>query len=304
MLIALMSRIVITTAHFNDIVSRSLSEAITIAIRREDRGSPLFDRSPDLLQKDIFFTADMQFRVQDRSGSPMDLLMKVIRKRHSTRAFFDPDRKVPARDIRKIIEAARWAPTAHNMQNFAIIVVDDRKVLEKLGVIPTYPSPDFIRENFEQLSMTEEELLQKKVGILGTGFPPAWRDKAQLEAAMNDTTPGTLDETIRGSPAVLVLVYDTRKRAPASEGDVLGMLSLGCVMENMWLMAEDLDIGFQIMSVFSGPVQKEVKKILRIPEHVGISFAVRLGYPVAPSRTLRVRRDSVSFTYHNVYGKP
>jgi nitroreductase len=75
-------------------------------------------------------------------------------------------------------------------------------------------------------------------------------------------------------------------------------------MENMWLMAEDLDIGFQIMSVFSGPVQKEVKKILRIPEHVGISFAVRLGYPVAPSRTLRVRRDSVSFTYHNVYGKP
>jgi hypothetical protein len=49
-----MSRIVITTAHFNDIVSRSLSEAITIAIRREDRGSPLFDRSPDLLQKDIF----------------------------------------------------------------------------------------------------------------------------------------------------------------------------------------------------------------------------------------------------------
>jgi nitroreductase len=125
--------------------------------------------------------------------------------------------------------------------------------------------------------------LQKKVGILGTGFPPAWRDKAQLEAAMNDTTPGTLDETIRGSPAVLVLVYDTRKRAPASEGDVLGMLSLGCVMENMWLMAEDLDIGFQIMSVFSGPVQKEVKKILRIPEHLGISFAVRLvpGCPIA-----------------------
>ena len=29
-----------------------------------------------------------------------------------------------------------------------------------------------------------------------------------------------------------------RKRAPASEGDALGIMSLGCVMQNMWLMAE------------------------------------------------------------------
>jgi nitroreductase len=233
----------------------------------------------------------------------MDGLLKIIQERHSTRAFFDRGRQVPARDIKKIIEAGRWAPTAHNMQNFEIIVIDDKKVLEKLGKITTYPSPDFIRENFEQLSMTQEELLQKKVGILGGGFPPAWRDRAQLGAAMKDRTPGTLDETIRESPAVLIVVYDTRKRAPASEGDVLGMLSLGCVMENMWLMAQELDIGFQIMSIFSGPVQKEVKNILKIPQHMAVSFAVRLGYPAAQSPYLRVRRDSVSFTYHNTYGK-
>jgi nitroreductase len=234
----------------------------------------------------------------------MDGLLKIIRKRHSTRTFFDPGRKVPARDIKTIIEAGRWAPTAHNMQNFEIIVIDDKKVLQNLGDITTYPSPDFIRENFEQLSMTKEELQQKKVGILGTGFPPAWRDKAQLGTAMKDRTPGTLDESIRGSPAVLVVVYDTRKRAPASEGDVLGMLSLGCVMENMWLMAQELGIGFQIMSIFSGPVQKEVKKILKIPDPLAVSFAVRLGYPAAQSRYLRVRRDRASFTYHNAYKKP
>jgi hypothetical protein len=41
MLTALMSRIVTTTAHFTIIVSRLPSEAITLAHRREDRGSPL-----------------------------------------------------------------------------------------------------------------------------------------------------------------------------------------------------------------------------------------------------------------------
>ncbi len=233
----------------------------------------------------------------------MDDLMKIIQERHSTRAFFDPHRQVPERDIKKILEAGRWAPTAHNMQNFEIIVVDDRKVLDRLGKIPTYPSPDFIRENFEQLSVSEEELLKKKVGILGLGFPPAWRDKAQLEAAMKDRTPGTLDETIKGSPALLVVVYDTRKRAPASEGDVLGILSLGCLMENMWLTAQELGIGFQIMSAFSGPVQKDVKKILEVPENMAVSFAVRLGYPAAQPGYLRVRRDRASFTYHNTYGR-
>ena len=233
----------------------------------------------------------------------MDDLLKLIRLRHSTRAFFDPQKQVPGRDIKKIIEAGRWAPTAHNMQNFEIIVIDDRKVLDQLGTITTYPSPDFIKENFELLSMSEEELLQKKVGILGRGFPPAWRDREQLAAAMDDRTPGTLDETIKGSPAVLVVVYDTRKRAPASERDVLGMLSLGCVMENMWLMAQKLDIGFQIMSIFSGPVQEDVRNILQIPEHMAISFAVRLGYPAAQPDSLRVRRDSESFTYRNAYGK-
>jgi len=233
----------------------------------------------------------------------MDDLIKVIQDRHSTRIFFDPHRPVPERDVKKILEAGRWAPTAHNMQNFAIIVVDDRNLLDQLGNITTYPSPDFIRENFEQLSMSEEELLQKKVGILGMQFPPAWRDKAHLETAMKDTTPGTLNETIKGSPAILVVVYDTRKRAPASEGDRLGTLSLGCLMENMWLMAQELGIGFQIMSAFSGPVQNDVKKILKIPEHMAISFAVRLGYPAAQPDYLRVRRERASFTYHNTYGK-
>jgi len=233
----------------------------------------------------------------------MDNLLKIIQERHSTRALFDSHRQVPESEIKKIIEAGRWAPTAHNMQNFEIIIIDDKKVLEQVGNIITCPSPDFIRENYEQLSMTEEEILQKKVGILGLQFPPAWRDKAKLETAMNDKTPGRLSQTINGSPAILVVVFDTRKRAPASEGDVLGTLSLGCVMENMWLMAHKSGIGFQVMSVFSGPVQKDIRKILNIPEYMGISFAIRLGYPATPTKYVRVRRDPESFTYRNEYGK-
>ena len=72
------------------------------------------------------------------------------------------------------------------MQNFEIVVVDDERLLKRLGNLNTIPSPEFIRENYEQLSMTEEELARKKVGILGNQFPPSWQDKAQLDSAIKE----------------------------------------------------------------------------------------------------------------------
>lgn len=233
----------------------------------------------------------------------MSAILDLIRQRQSTRVTFDPQRSIKKEDLAQIIEAARWAPTAHNMQNFEIIVVDDPVVLKKVGLIKTPVSGDFIRENYEQLSFSKEELQRKKVGILGAQFPPEWLDMARVNEVVRTSPPSPLDYTIRGSPTILIVTYDPRKRAPASEGDVLGMFSLGCVMENMWLAAQSLGIGFMIMSVFGGqPVEKELKQALGIPGHLKIAFAVRLGYPVAKPEYVRVRRDVETFTHHNQYG--
>jgi nitroreductase len=233
----------------------------------------------------------------------MNNILSLIKARHSTRALFNPKKIVAKEDIRLLLEAARWAPTAHNMQNFEVIVVDDKKTLAALAKIESPPSEAFIRENYQQLSRSEEELKQKKVGILGTHFPAAWRDKTTLDKAVKEAKPSLLSYTIKDSPVILIVLYDARKRAPASEGDVLGFLSLGCVMQNMWLMAESLGIGFQIMSVFSNrAIAKELKATLTIPGHLEVAFAVRLGYPANPTNYLRVRRDVDDFTHHNRYG--
>ena len=62
------------------------------------------------------------------------------------------------------------------MQNFEVIVVDDRNVLDAIASIKRPISETFVRENYQQLSFSEEELRKKKTGILGTMFPPAWRN--------------------------------------------------------------------------------------------------------------------------------
>jgi nitroreductase len=231
-------------------------------------------------------------------------ILKLIQQRQSTRAVYDPNRPVAKEEVRQIIEAARWAPTAHNMQNFEILVVDDKEVLEKIGNIKSQVSEAFIRENYQQLSFSEEELLQKKVGILGTVFPPDWRDPAKLDKAVRESRPTPLKQRIKGCPVLLIVVYDARKRAPASKGDVLGFVSMGCVMENMWLMAQSMGISVHVLSVFAADaVEKEVKQILSIPQYMKVAFAFRMGHPVSkPAKHPRVRRDLEMFTYHNRFG--
>ena len=233
----------------------------------------------------------------------MNEMLKLIEERHSSRVPFDREHPIVKEDLRQILEATRWAPTAHNMQNFEIVVVDGHELLDKIGNIQSKISEEFLRENYQQLSFSEEELRQKKVGILGAMFPPSWRDPARLEEVALESGPTPLQQTMQGCPVLLIALSDTRKRAPASEGDVLGIISLGCMMENMWLMAQSLGIGMQIMSVFSGTsVEEEVKRMLAIPNYMKIAFAARLGYPIATSEHyhyLRVRRDVEEFTHQN-----
>ena len=109
-------------------------------------------------------------------------------------------------------------------------------------------SEDFIRESYAQLSFSEEELIRKGTGLLATMFQPSWRDLNGGFEEVTDVEHGILDDTMRSYPWVMIVVYDRRKRAPASEGDFLGIMSLGCVTQNIRLTAKTLGTVMQIMS--------------------------------------------------------
>jgi nitroreductase len=232
-------------------------------------------------------------------------LLELMRQRHSARMAFDPHRTISGDHLRQVLEAARWAPTAHNMQNYEVIVVDDAARLGEVATIRSEVSLVFIRENFEQLSFSEEELLRKKTGILARMFPPSWLTPEPNPFETADPEHSFLGHAIQNAPVLLIVVYDSTKRAPASEGDVLGIMSLGCVMENMWLMAQSLGISMQILSVMSGDaVEDELRHLLGIPTSMKVAFGARLGYPLGPAPpTLRVRRNVEDFVHHNSFSK-
>ena len=232
----------------------------------------------------------------------MKEVFDVIRERQSTRVPFDPNKPISKENLNQILEAARWTPTGHNMQNYEILVIDDKELLEKIGNIKTRILEEFLRDNFKELSFSEEELKQKEIGILAAGFPPDWVDPAKISQVAQQSPPIPLSNSIRGSPTLLMIFYDPSKKAPASAADVYGFISLGCLMENIWLASTALEIGMQILSLSATvSIEQELKQILGIPEHLKIAYTIRLGYPVASAEYLRVRREVEEFTHLNKF---
>ena len=100
-----------------------------------------------------------------------------------------------------------------------------------------------------------------------------------------------------------MVFFDPKKKAPAQAEDVYGFMSLGCLMENIWLAAQALGISMQILSLSATvSVEKELKQILAVPGQLKIAYTIRLGYPTMQVNVLQVRRDINDFTHHNKYG--
>ena len=101
---------------------------------------------------------------------------------------------------------------------------------------------------------------------------------------------------------LLMVLYDPNKKAPASAVDVYGFMSLGCLMENIWLASQAFGISMQILSLSATTsVEKELKTLLGVPDYLKIAYTIRLGYPAVKSKPLQVRRDINDFTHHNNY---
>ena len=59
----------------------------------------------------------------------------------------------------------------------------------------------------------------------------------------------------------------------------------------------------QILSLSAtASVEKELKQLLGVPEHLKIAYTCRLGYPTSQVRYWRVRRNVEDFVHYNNFG--
>ena len=172
---------------------------------------------------------------------------EVVKKRRAVRKYRQYD--IPKKDLKKILEAARLAPSANNSQPWSFIVVKDHKMKELLA----RPSPQKFIVNANAI-----------VVVLG-------------------------DPSVSCCPRA---TWTTRDPMIATEHLVLAATALG--YGTCWIANYESRPGEWI---------DEVKRALKIPDHMHIIILVAVGVP-DEKPSLRPRKSLQEICFENVYGNP
>lgn len=178
---------------------------------------------------------------------------------HTNRAMrrLKPD-AVPDTLLRRVIEAATWAPSASNHQVWFFIAVRDRAKIRQIGALylERWNSPGSV----------------------------SYRT-SYLDPRVNRSATGGA-ETFGESPA-LVVAGTTEPLRPMPDGRAWGA-SLYPAMQNLLLAARMLGLGGYLTTLLNGR-QDVLQEILALPPEAMIGAIVPLGYPAGGYGPVRRR---------------
>ncbi len=185
---------------------------------------------------------DTKTRSSTGSESEKLSVLECIQQRRSVRAF-RPD-PVPEEHIRKILDAARLAPTSGNQQPWKFLVIRDRKKLNALKEA----SLQRILTYYENKGMTSEKIDKQK---------------KRLESHY---------QNIFQAPVFIVILTDTQSKYP-SYNHHDGPLAVA----NLMLAARALGYG---TCYFTDSINEEVTmKVLKIPDRYKRVCITPVGIP-------------------------
>ena len=201
---------------------------------------------------------------------------EAIVLRRSVRRFTPDD--VSDDIIKQLLEAARLAPSGHNMQPWRFVVVRDKKIKREL----------------RRLYMDQEDIEEAPVVFVCLvdmeRFSPEEEKKRMqqfIELGLHKEMTGKFAE-LEFNEAMM----NNWRRMPLEAIRAVGMASVNIAVEHMALLATALGLG----TCWKGSVSnsEEVRRILGLPEHLIPCALLTLGYPAeTPSPRPRYSFDEI-----------
>ncbi|MGA9047626.1 MAG: nitroreductase family protein [Dehalococcoidia bacterium] len=193
-----------------------------------------------------------------------EAVLELLRTRRSARVF--QDKPVEKQQIERIIDAARFAPTAHNTQTTEYIVVQDKKILEEMKRI----TANLIAGS---IAKARNPLMKPMVSIiLGKHSGAFFRSIPQLKRLVTAVKSGT-DRILRNAPALIIFHADEQ----SAMADINAQLAI----QNAALMAYSLGLG----SFYTGYIlaacqrDKPIRRLINLPENHKVYGGLAIGYP-------------------------
>jgi len=234
---------------------------------------------------------------QDTAPAIPDLnVADAIRKRHTTNGAFAP-RPVAAEHKRALLELAARAPSHFNSQPWRFVLVEDAGRRRELGAIAGDSMRQLMAEGrfFQQyrrfFRLSAEEVDASNDGIHIDNMPSVLRPVAKYifterGAQMLNTfqVPRVLGNDARklveSSPLLLGIALSRELYRPGELTGLYTLISLGAVVQTIWLAATAFGMGLQFVSTPQEiPAQwSRVARLLEVPDDWELMLLLRLGY--------------------------
>jgi nitroreductase len=194
---------------------------------------------------------------------------------------------VPEAVLRRLIEAATWAPTGGNRQPWRIVAVtaaEAKKRLQELYVGP-----------WEAYSKAHRQLLESQ--------PPETRsrDERMLDSADH------LARNFHLAPVIAVFCFDPRLMAitdaQLGRPSVVGGGSVYPAVQNFLLACRAEGLGCTLTTLLCIR-EAEVKQLLGIPDEWGTCAHVPVGYPAGKGHGPLRRRGVEKMAFRERWGEP
>jgi len=206
---------------------------------------------------------------------------EVIYNRRSNRIYSkDP---VPDALVRRVVEAARFAPSHGNCQPWSFIVINDRAEMDYIAekMDPVYK----LLTRFYWSGKTNP--ITRKILSLFCGFMPAMSDQRGITGGTAILKPA---DVFVGAPCLILILMDTRGMNDPG-------IDIGICGTNMILAAHSLGLVTCWLSFTIGiNFLPKLKKELGIAWPYKVATAIVLGYPRVNANTM-VKRELPRITW-------
>ena len=203
--------------------------------------------------------------------SDFEQFLELARERRTSRGYLE--KPVSRDDISRILEAARWAPSAANTQPWEFIVVSELKLKQELQKAFLFEAQLHEDPRYRKVTEQQATLLIEPELIAVCGRPQS-RER-----------------------------FVNKKELAEHSQDELYLLSMGAMIQNILLAATALGLD----STWIARLARipDVSEILQVPNELELVAFIAIGYTSQELKPSDGRRVPVlERTYSNYYGNP
>ncbi len=180
---------------------------------------------------------------------------------------FIPNKKIKREIILKILEAARWAPSAENEQVWRFLVIDDQKKTSYIKKAINEGDPRLIKRLSIFREPDEQELGKAGFKFNENYFNIEFDDYKSEIQEVHESDILCAENT----STFIICSHSTRLF-----GKRFGETDIGAAIINLILVAQDFDISIRWIRIFN---RGYIRDICKLPKNLEIDAILAVGFP-------------------------